>query len=90
MLKALGVQRLSWMTCLFNIMWKSGTVPREWQTGAVVPLFKKGGQRMSASYRSITLLGFPGKVYSTVLERRVRLIVEPQIKEEQCGFECEV
>ncbi|TWW74022.1 hypothetical protein D4764_14G0000230 [Takifugu flavidus] len=31
-------------------------------------------------------LSLPGKVYSGVLERRVRRIVEPRIQEEQCGF----
>ena len=86
MLKALGVEGLSWLTRLFNIAWKSGTVPKEWQTGVVVPLFKKGDQRVCANYRGITLLSLPGKVYSKVLERRVRPIVEPQVEEEQCGF----
>ncbi|KAJ8012365.1 hypothetical protein DPEC_G00041950 [Dallia pectoralis] len=86
MLKALGGEGLSWLTRLFNIAWKSGTVPEEWQTGVVVPLFKKGDQRVCANYRGITLLSLPGKVYSKVLERRVRPIVEPPIEEEQCGF----
>ena len=36
--------------------------------------------------QGITLLNLPGKVYSGVLERRVRRIVEPRIQEEQCGF----
>ena len=49
MLKALGVEGLSWMTRLFNIAWKSVTVPTEWQTGMVVPLFKKGDQRVCAN-----------------------------------------
>ncbi|KAK3540649.1 hypothetical protein QTP70_034466 [Hemibagrus guttatus] len=34
----------------------------------------------------ITLLSLPGKVYSRVLERRVRPLVEPRIQEEQCSF----
>ena len=41
---------------------------------------------MCANYGGITLLSLPGKVYSKVLERRVRQIVEPQIEEEQCRF----
>uniref|UniRef100_A0AAQ4R3P6 Reverse transcriptase domain-containing protein n=1 Tax=Gasterosteus aculeatus aculeatus TaxID=481459 RepID=A0AAQ4R3P6_GASAC len=86
MLKAMGVGGLSWMTRLFNIAWKSGTVPKEWQTGVVVPLFKKGDQRLCAYYRGITLLSLPGKVFSKVLERRIRPIVKPRIEEEQCGF----
>ncbi|TWW80160.1 hypothetical protein D4764_10G0011900 [Takifugu flavidus] len=77
---------LSWLTRLCNIAWTSGAVPLDWQTGVVVPLFKKGDRRVCSNYRGITLLSLPGKVYSGVLERRVRQIVEPRIQEEQCGF----
>ncbi|KAK3538879.1 hypothetical protein QTP86_018762 [Hemibagrus guttatus] len=66
--------------------WRSGTVPLDWATGVVVPLFKKGDRRVCSNYRGITLLSLPGKVYSRVLERRVRPLVEPRIQEEQCGF----
>uniref|UniRef100_A0AAR2JQZ9 Reverse transcriptase domain-containing protein n=1 Tax=Pygocentrus nattereri TaxID=42514 RepID=A0AAR2JQZ9_PYGNA len=85
-LKALDVVGLSWLTRLFNIAWTSGAVPLDWQTGVVVPLFKKGDRRVCSNYRGITLLSLPGKVYAGVLEKRVRLIVEPRIQEEQCGF----
>uniref|UniRef100_A0A8C6L319 Reverse transcriptase domain-containing protein n=1 Tax=Nothobranchius furzeri TaxID=105023 RepID=A0A8C6L319_NOTFU len=85
-LKAMDVVGLSWLTRLCNIAWSSGAVPVEWQTGVVVPIFKKGDLRVCSNYRGITLLSLPGKVYSKVLERRVRSIVESQIEEEQCGF----
>ncbi|TWW60624.1 R2 Retrovirus-related Pol polyprotein from type I retrotransposable element [Takifugu flavidus] len=85
-LKALDVVGLLWLTRLCNIAWTSGAVPLDWQTGVVVPLFKKGDRRVCSNYRGITLLSLPGKVYSGVLERRVRRIVEPRIQEEQCGF----
>ncbi|KAK3527334.1 hypothetical protein QTP86_021953 [Hemibagrus guttatus] len=55
--------------------WRSGTVPLDWATGVVC-----------SNYRGITLLSLPGKVYSRVLERRVRPLVEPRIQEEQCSF----
>ena len=86
LLKALDIGKLSRLTRFSDIAWTFGTVPFEWQTGVVVPLFKKGDQRVCSNYRGITLLSLPGKVYSRVLERRVRLIVEPRIQEEQCGF----
>ncbi|TWW59961.1 R2 Retrovirus-related Pol polyprotein from type I retrotransposable element [Takifugu flavidus] len=85
-LRALDVVGLSWLTRLCNITWTSGAVPLDWQTGVVVPLFKKGDRRVCSNYRGITLLSLPGKVYSGVLERRVRRIVKPRIQEEQCGF----
>ena len=55
-------------------------MPLEWQTGVLVPLFKKGDQRVCSNYQGITLSSLPGKVYSRVLGRRVRLLVEPQIQ----------
>uniref|UniRef100_A0A3B5Q8Y2 Reverse transcriptase domain-containing protein n=1 Tax=Xiphophorus maculatus TaxID=8083 RepID=A0A3B5Q8Y2_XIPMA len=85
-LKALDVVGLCWLTRLCNVAWTSGAVPLDWQTGVVVPLFKKGDRRVCSNYRGVTLLSLPGKVYSGVLERRVRRIVEPRIQEEQCGF----
>ncbi|KAI3371635.1 hypothetical protein L3Q82_024202 [Scortum barcoo] len=42
-LKSLDVVGLSWLTRLCNIAWRLGTVPLEWQTGVVVPLFLKRG-----------------------------------------------
>ncbi|TWW81841.1 R2 Retrovirus-related Pol polyprotein from type I retrotransposable element [Takifugu flavidus] len=85
-LKALDVVGLSWLTRFCNIAWTLGAVPLDWQTGVVVPLFKKGDRRVCFNYRGITPLSLPGKVYSGVLERRVHQIVEPRIQEEQCGF----
>ena len=35
LLKALDVVGLSWLTCLCNVAWTSGTVLFEWQTGVV-------------------------------------------------------
>ncbi|KAK3510413.1 hypothetical protein QTP70_005909 [Hemibagrus guttatus] len=85
-LKSLDVVGLSWLTRLCNIAWRSGTVPLDWATGVVVPPFKKRDRRVCFNYRGITLLNLPGKVYSRVLERRVRPLVEPRIQEEQCSF----
>ncbi|KAK3547561.1 hypothetical protein QTP86_024709 [Hemibagrus guttatus] len=44
-LKSLDVMGLSWLTRLCNIAWRSGTVPLDWVTGVVIPLFKKGDRR---------------------------------------------
>ncbi|TWW67219.1 hypothetical protein D4764_02G0002600 [Takifugu flavidus] len=60
--------------------------------GSVLGLADRGGvpeggdQRVCSNYRGITLLRIPGKVYARMLEKRIRLIVEPLIEEEQCGF----
>ncbi|KAI3361768.1 hypothetical protein L3Q82_002111 [Scortum barcoo] len=84
--KSLDVVGLSWLTRLCNIAWRLGTVPLVWQTGVVVPLFKKGDRRVCSNYRGSHFSASPGKVYARVLERRIRPIVDPRIQEEQCGF----
>lgn len=58
-------------------------MPTEWQTGVVVPIFKKGDWGVCSSYRGISL---PRKVFSEALEKQLRLRVERQIQEQQCGF----
>jgi exonuclease III len=86
MLKALGPQGISWLTRVFRVAWESGRVPLDWQTGVVVPLFKKGDQRECCNYRGITLLSIPGKLFAKVLNSRLSEIVEHKIQDEQCGF----
>lgn len=38
------------------------------------------------NYRGISLLSFVGKVHSSLLEKRVRVIVEPLLNENQSDF----
>lgn len=65
-----------------------GTVTSPWQLGGKgSPFMKMGGhKRVCANYQGITLLSFLRKTYAGLLERRLWLIMEPQIKEEQCRF----
>jgi exonuclease III len=86
MLKTLAKEGSRWLTRVFEVAWKSGRVPMDWQTGVVVPIFKKGDQRECSNYRGITLLSLPGKVYSKVLHSRLTEAVDHKIQDEQCGF----
>ncbi|KAI3358272.1 hypothetical protein L3Q82_003269 [Scortum barcoo] len=88
-LKSLDVVGLSWLTRLCNIAWRLGTVPLEWQTGVVVPLFKKGdpesvfqlqGDHTSQPPREGLRQG-TGEENSAGHSR-----VDLWIQEEQCGF----
>ncbi|KAI3356640.1 hypothetical protein L3Q82_017838 [Scortum barcoo] len=67
-LKSLDVVGLSWLTRLCNIAWRLGTVPLEWQTGVVVPLFKKGDRRVCSNYRGSHFSASPGRSTPGVLE----------------------
>lgn len=41
---------------------------------------------MCSNYSGIILLSLPWKVYSRVLEKKIKTIVDPQIQEEKCSF----
>ncbi|XP_062283173.1 galactose-specific lectin nattectin-like [Scomber scombrus] len=43
MLKALDIVWLPWLTCLFNVTWRMGTVAVDLQTEMMVPIFQKQG-----------------------------------------------
>ena len=69
-LKALDLVGLFLLIHLYNIEWTSGAVPLDWQTGVVVPLFKKRDWRVCSSYTGITVLSLPGQVYAGCWRKR--------------------
>jgi len=47
MLKCFGSGGIHWLTRICGVVWKTGRAPVDWQTGIVIPIFKKGDQRES-------------------------------------------
>ena len=41
MLKALTGEGILWLTRECQVVWKFGKTPRDWQTGVIIPIFKK-------------------------------------------------
>ena len=71
---------------MFNIAYRSESVPLDWQRGVICPLFKKGDKTSCDNYRGITLLSHAGKLYNRIIERRLQSHVEEVILECQHGF----
>ena len=69
---------------MFNGCLREVSVPIEWKSACIVPLYK--GNRECVYYRGISLLNVVGKVYGTILIERIRNSVNRTIGEEQCGF----
>ena len=68
MLKALTGEGILWLTRVCQVAWKLGKTPRDWQTGVIIPIFKKGDRKQCTNYRGISLLSLPGKVYAKALK----------------------
>jgi len=49
---------------LLSKIWRSGRVPADWKDGIIIPLYKgKGSKADCSSYRPISLLSEPGKIF---------------------------
>ena len=40
--KALTGEGILWLTRVYQVAWKYGKPPRDWQTGVIIPIFNKG------------------------------------------------
>ena len=86
MLKALTGEGILWLTQVCQVAWKFGKTPKDWQTGVIFPMFKKGNRKQCTNYRGISLLSLPGKVYAKCLERKCRNIVKSKTGEWSVRF----
>ena len=77
---------VQWLHKIVDLAWSSGNVPMDWQKAVIVPIHKKGSKTQCKNYRGISLLSIPGKVYASVLEKRIRAITERKVLEEQGAF----
>ena len=65
---------------------RTGLAPKQWQTGVIIPIHKKGDNRKCTNYRGISLISVADKVYAKCLEKKCHEIVEPKLTDAQCGF----
>ncbi len=76
---------VEWMLLICEPAWKKGEIPDDWLNAIIVPLYKgKGSRSECSSYRGISLLSVPGKVYQRIL--RLVEVTEGNVSEEQEGF----
>ena len=73
---------------VFNRPFSRGEFPEEWCDSIIIPLHKKGSLNDPANYRGISLLGIFGKIYTSVLNRRVTFYANlyNKISESHAGF----
>jgi len=73
---------------LFNAALQQKSVPSDWRRGLIVPLFKEGDKELASNYRGITLLSIVGKLFATIIEKRLSRWCEDKriFEQEQAGF----
>ena len=88
MLKQRNTTVVEFIVQLFNNMFEKGHFPSEWAKSIVIPLFKKGDTNNPDNYRGIALTSILSKVYTHVLNKRLKVWAENEEKiiEQQAGF----
>jgi hypothetical protein len=51
---------------LFNNTWQYLQIPKDWETGFVVSIYKKGPKNKCGNYGGITLLSTAFKLYANI------------------------
>lgn len=67
-------------------IWKLEQMPKEWETGQMITIHKKGDQRICENYRGISLLNVAYKIVSTLIQKRLADASKKIIGKYQCGF----
>ena len=85
MIKNLGNTTLLRLLEVFNLSWKTGTVPQVWPTATMIPIYKKGKARRN---QPISLTTCISKCLERIINQRLvyHLETEQKLVPKQTGF----
>uniref|UniRef100_A0A0B7BSF4 Reverse transcriptase domain-containing protein n=2 Tax=Arion vulgaris TaxID=1028688 RepID=A0A0B7BSF4_9EUPU len=85
-IEATGELGIGVLTKLFNDIYNTGYVPKDLRQSIFIALPKKAGTIECEEHRTISLMSHVTKLLFSIIMRRVRNKIRPEVKEEQCGF----
>lgn len=86
MIKWGGMELIKKLWDLFKRIWEEERIPKEWEYSIIIPIYKKGETSKCDNYRAICLSSVVLKIYTSILERKLRKEVEEDLEEEQGAF----
>lgn len=85
-LRAGGESMVEMLKKIFNKIMEQVKTPTDFSKMIVTPVFKKGDKLLRENYRAIALLSIPGKVFLTILLKRMQENIDSRLRETQYGF----
>ena len=86
MVKFTGEKAKKWMLKLINQIWEGEHIPKDWENNIIIPIYKKGSTTQCQNYRAICLSSVMFKLYTRIIETRLRQQVESKLEEEQGAY----
>ena len=86
MIKWGGQEMINILWDLFKKIWKEERIPKEWEYNIIIPIHKKGETSNCDNYRAICLSLVVLKIYTRILERKLREEVEEDFEEVEGAF----
>jgi hypothetical protein len=85
-LKASGETGIDVLHKLCIKIWNEETFPDDWGKAIITPIFKKKDKLDCGNYRGISLLSHGGKIFTHILQNRIKRKTEEILSESQAGF----
>lgn len=86
LLKLIDEDNLKTLTQLFNSIYKTGNIPKDWLKSTFIPIPKKSSAKRCDEFRLISLMSQVLKLFLKVLHNRIRRKCEQDMSDQQMGF----
>lgn len=84
--KLLDEESIKMLCKIFNNIYDTGTIPKEWLISEFILLPKKQGAKKCGEYRTISLMSHLLKLFLKIIHRRIYKICEERVSDTQFGF----
>ena len=81
-----GTEVIEQLTGLYNQILKEKKLPQSWKEAKIILLYKKGDKADIKNYRPISLLSHAYKIFTRIIQNRIKHILDTNQPREQAGF----
>ena len=74
------------LTIIFQYSLDTGTLPMDWKTANVVPVYKGGNKKLASNYRPVSLTSICCKMLEHVIATHIRSALDDYLSPNQHGF----
>jgi hypothetical protein len=75
---------IEWLWKIIQKAWTSNRIPKDWEQNIII-IHKKGNMTKCENYRAICLSSVALKVYTKIMEWKLRKEIEDELEEEQAA-----